>query len=56
MVMASSRLKCHQKKCAGFAVEGVRNVRYKMSHLYDEPEVTATVERIAAAEQSLIAA
>jgi hypothetical protein len=26
MVMASSRLKCHQKKCAGFAVEGVRNV------------------------------
>src|SRR5215510_15032068 len=27
MVMASSRLKCHQKKCAGFAVCGVRNVR-----------------------------
>jgi hypothetical protein len=26
MVMASSRLKCHQKKYAGFAVYGVRNV------------------------------
>src|SRR5262244_2788809 len=28
LVMAASRLKCHQKKCAGFVVEGVRNVRY----------------------------
>ena len=28
MVMPSSRLKCHQKKCAGCAVYGVRNVRY----------------------------
>src|SRR5499427_6123141 len=27
LVMAASRLKCHQKKCAGFVVEGVRNVR-----------------------------
>jgi hypothetical protein len=27
MVMASSRLKCHQKKYAGFAVYGVRNAR-----------------------------
>src|SRR5262249_34516725 len=29
MVMASSRLNCHQHKCAGVAVEGMRNVRSK---------------------------
>jgi hypothetical protein len=29
MVMASARLKCHPKKCAGFAVYGVRNARYE---------------------------
>src|SRR5678815_1823696 len=29
MVMASSRSKCYQKKCAGCAVSEVRNVRFK---------------------------
>ena len=29
--MASSRLQCHQKKYAGFAVYGVRNVREKIT-------------------------
>src|SRR5262244_2381474 len=31
LVMAASRLKCHQKKCAGFVVEGVRNVRLQVT-------------------------
>jgi hypothetical protein len=30
LVMASSRLKYHQKKCAGFAVYGVRNASCRM--------------------------
>src|SRR4029450_8407784 len=41
MVMASSRLKCHQKKYAGCAVYGVRNVRWNVPYLLSLEECVA---------------
>src|SRR5262249_837994 len=41
LVMAASRLKCHQKKCAGFVVEGVRNVSSTMTRLAQGGDKTA---------------